>query len=173
MTDETDPNARADQARKESPFLDTNRAADYVGLSRRTLEKMRTTGRGPRYRKHGRYVRLHCHIHAALDTFPLFVSTVREEFPDDFGAIVDDIIEAELGDFCWESRIAELSLRSVEDLFEEGDDAREEVGILGYFRGRYLVATCIVDADRRLRWMPRVRYFDELADAERAFQAMG
>lgn len=49
----------ADQARKESPFLTTSQAGIYVGLSRRTLEKMRTTGNGPIYRKHGRYVRYH------------------------------------------------------------------------------------------------------------------
>ena len=59
MTDDNDPIARADQARTKSPFLDTEAAAEYVGLSPRTLEKMRTTGRGPRYRKHGRYVRYH------------------------------------------------------------------------------------------------------------------
>lgn len=52
-------NARAEQARKESPFLTTEQAATYVGLSRRTLEKMRTAGNGPIYRKHGRYVRYH------------------------------------------------------------------------------------------------------------------
>ena len=34
-------------------------AAFYVGLSRRTLEKMRRQGRGPLFRKHGRYVRYH------------------------------------------------------------------------------------------------------------------
>ncbi|MDB6083470.1 MAG: hypothetical protein JWN43_1351 [Gammaproteobacteria bacterium] len=59
MIDDTDPDARAEQARKTSPFLSTTQAAYYVGLSRRTLEKMRTTGRGPKYRKHGRYVRYH------------------------------------------------------------------------------------------------------------------
>ena len=48
-----------DQARKRSPFLTTTDAGTYVGLSRRTLEKMRTTGNGPIYRKHGRYVRYH------------------------------------------------------------------------------------------------------------------
>jgi excisionase family DNA binding protein len=52
-------NARAEQARKGSPFLTTEQAAHYVGLSRRTLEKMRTIGGGPLYRKHGRYVRYH------------------------------------------------------------------------------------------------------------------
>jgi predicted DNA-binding transcriptional regulator AlpA len=49
----------ADQARKETPFLNTTDAGAYVGLSRRTLEKMRTSGNGPTYRKHGRYVRYH------------------------------------------------------------------------------------------------------------------
>jgi excisionase family DNA binding protein len=51
--------ARAGLARKESPFLTTVEAATYVCLSRRTLEKMRTAGNGPIYRKHGRYVRYH------------------------------------------------------------------------------------------------------------------
>ena len=51
--------ARAANAKKGSPFLNTDQAAHYVGLSRRTLEKMRTAGGGPRFRKHGRYVRYH------------------------------------------------------------------------------------------------------------------
>ena len=50
---------RVEQTRKESPFLTTTQAGTYVGLSRRTLEKMRTAGTGPAYRKHGRYVRYH------------------------------------------------------------------------------------------------------------------
>lgn len=50
---------RAAKAKKGSPFLNTAQAAFYVGLSRRTLEKMRLTGGGPRFRKHGRYVRYH------------------------------------------------------------------------------------------------------------------
>ncbi|MBJ7417583.1 MAG: helix-turn-helix domain-containing protein [Niveispirillum sp.] len=50
---------RAAKARKGSPFLNTAQAAFYIGLSHRTLEKMRLTGGGPRFRKHGRYVRYH------------------------------------------------------------------------------------------------------------------
>jgi len=50
---------RAANAKKGSPFLTTDQAAHYVGLSRRTLEKMRTAGGGPPFRKHGRYVRYH------------------------------------------------------------------------------------------------------------------
>lgn len=56
MDDEAD---RAAKAKKGSPFLSTAQAAHYVGLSRRTLEKMRVKGGGPKYRKHGRYVRYH------------------------------------------------------------------------------------------------------------------
>ena len=50
---------RAANAKKGSPFLNTGQAAFYVSLSRRTLEKMRVAGGGPRFRKHGRYVRYH------------------------------------------------------------------------------------------------------------------
>ncbi|AUN32733.1 helix-turn-helix transcriptional regulator [Niveispirillum cyanobacteriorum] len=50
---------RAAKARKGSLFLNTAQAAFYIGLSHRTLEKMRLTGGGPRFRKHGRYVRYH------------------------------------------------------------------------------------------------------------------
>lgn len=49
----------AADAKKGSPFLTTEHAARYLGLSRQALEKMRRQGRGPRYRKHGRYVRYH------------------------------------------------------------------------------------------------------------------
>jgi excisionase family DNA binding protein len=50
---------RAAKAKKGSPFLSTAQAAHYVSLSRRTLENMRIDGGGPRFRKHGRYVRYH------------------------------------------------------------------------------------------------------------------
>ena len=55
----TDHTSRAAEARKGSPFLSTREAAFYLGLSFRTLEKMRLTGNGPRFRKHGRFVRYH------------------------------------------------------------------------------------------------------------------
>ena len=40
----------------EPRYLDTRQAAAYVGLSVKTLEKLRVTGRGPRYAKAGRRV---------------------------------------------------------------------------------------------------------------------
>ncbi|TIN00616.1 MAG: helix-turn-helix domain-containing protein [Mesorhizobium sp.] len=54
-----DENDRAARAKKGSPFLNTAQAAFYIGLSQRTLEKMRTQRLGPQLRKHGRYVRYH------------------------------------------------------------------------------------------------------------------
>ncbi len=54
-----DAEERAAKAKKGSPFLSTDQAAHFIGLSRRTLEKMRVHGGGPDYRKHGRYVRYH------------------------------------------------------------------------------------------------------------------
>jgi len=42
-----------------SPFLSTKQAALYLCLSSQTLDKMRVMATGPRYRKHGRYVRYH------------------------------------------------------------------------------------------------------------------
>lgn len=58
MTDD-DPNARAAQARKGSPFLNTRQAAHYIGLGWRTLELMRWKGVGPNFRRHGRFIRYH------------------------------------------------------------------------------------------------------------------
>jgi excisionase family DNA binding protein len=54
-----DAAARAANAKKGSPFLTTVQAAHYIGLSPRTFERMRRAGGGPRFRKHGRYVRYH------------------------------------------------------------------------------------------------------------------
>ena len=50
-----------DEDRKvgDPPFLNTVEAASWLRLTKNTLEKMRVQGRGPAYRKHGRYVRYH------------------------------------------------------------------------------------------------------------------
>ena len=50
---------RASRARKGSPFLSTEQAAFYLGLSARKLQAMRGDGTGPRFRRHSRYVRYH------------------------------------------------------------------------------------------------------------------
>jgi hypothetical protein len=51
--------ARAQRARKGSPFLNTEQAAFYLGLSARKLQQMRRGQAGPLFRRHSRYVRYH------------------------------------------------------------------------------------------------------------------
>ena len=51
--------ARAARAKKGSPFLSTEQAAFYLGLSARKLQQMRGVGGGPVFRRHTRYVRYH------------------------------------------------------------------------------------------------------------------
>lgn len=51
--------ARAARAKKGSPFLSTEQAAFYLGLSARKLQQMRAASAGPSFRRHSRYVRYH------------------------------------------------------------------------------------------------------------------
>jgi hypothetical protein len=51
--------ARASRAKKGSPFLSTEQAAFYLGLSARKLQQMRAAATGPAFRRHGRYIRYH------------------------------------------------------------------------------------------------------------------
>lgn len=50
---------RAAQAKKGSPFLSTEQAGFYLGLSARKLQTLRANGRGPAFRRHCRYIRYH------------------------------------------------------------------------------------------------------------------
>lgn len=50
---------RAARARKGTPFLSTQQAAFYLGLSTRKLQEMRGQGAGPRFRRHSRFVCYH------------------------------------------------------------------------------------------------------------------
>lgn len=52
--DKDDDTARAEAARKGSPFLNTAQAAHYLRISIRTLEKLTEKGEGPPFRPHGR-----------------------------------------------------------------------------------------------------------------------
>ena len=51
--------ARAARAKKGSPFLSTEQAAFYLGLSPRHMQLMRTSACGPEFRRHSRFVRYH------------------------------------------------------------------------------------------------------------------
>lgn len=90
------------------------------------------------------------HPHAEFDRFPQLI--------EEFGAgFVDAVIAAEEADFAWDSRFAEHDLGA------------RRVRIIGYFRRRYLVATCLVDGKRRVRALLKLCRFDCLAEAEAAF----
>lgn len=116
---------------------------------------------------------LHSHPHAAFDRFPQLVSDLIAEFgAEGIDAVVENFIEAECADFHWDGRIAEMSLGAWESLDDE-DRRFEKVAILGYFRGRYYVATCLVDGDRHFHWMLRLRHFESFESAEQAFLAGG
>jgi len=55
----SDDIARALRARTANPFLNTRQAAHYLGLTPRHLERLRSCGGGPSFRRHGRFVFYH------------------------------------------------------------------------------------------------------------------
>lgn len=114
------------------------------------------------------------HPHAAFDRFPMLVECIKQEFGrDGLMSNVERVIDAERADFHWDGRIAERNLGAYESLDDDNEDAFECVDIIGFFRGRYYTAICIVDADRYVHWMLRARYFDSFEDAEQAFLSGG
>ena len=115
----------------------------------------------------------HSHPHAAFDRFPQLRGDLIAEFGSDgIDALVEQFIAAERADFHWEGRIAEMNLGAWES-FNDQNEAFERVAILGYFRARYYVATCLVDGGRHVDSMLRLRHFDSFANAEQAFLASG
>lgn len=55
-SDDSSPPART---RLSRPFLNTRQASHWIGLSVRYLERMRSRGEGPPFRRHGRFVFYH------------------------------------------------------------------------------------------------------------------
>lgn len=109
------------------------------------------------------------HPHAAFDRFPQLRRDLIAEFgTDGIDAVIEHFIAAERADFHWDGRIAEMNLGAWESLDDE-DDTYERVAILGYFRARYYVATCLVDGDQHIHWMLGLRHFESFESAEKAF----
>jgi hypothetical protein len=50
-------------------------------------------------------------------------------------------------------------------------EACDLAAVLGYFRGQYYVATCVVDHERDVRALLKVRQFESFESAEIAFLA--
>ncbi|HEX7854650.1 MAG TPA: helix-turn-helix domain-containing protein [Sphingobium sp.] len=57
--DSDDDIARANRAKRGSPFLNTDQAAAYLKMSGRLLRRLRRAGKGPVYRRHSRFVQYH------------------------------------------------------------------------------------------------------------------
>lgn len=116
---------------------------------------------------------LHTHPHAEFDRFPQLLDSLVQEFGrDGILSIAERFIEAERADFHWDGRLAEMNLGAYES-FDDEDETFEIVSIIGYFHSRYYVATCVVDTERHVRWMLRLRQFDSFESAEQAFLAGG
>ncbi len=114
---------------------------------------------------------LQIHPHSEFDRFPMLVESVKEQFgPEGLMSNVERFIEAERADFHWDGRLAEMNLGAYASLDDEAEGF-QRVSIIGYFRSRYYVATCVVDAERHVRWMLRLRHFDSFESAEQAFMA--
>ncbi|WP_034852461.1 hypothetical protein [Inquilinus limosus] len=112
------------------------------------------------------------HPHASFDRFPKLVHDLEIEFgPDGLDAVVERFVEAELGEFVWDGRIAERDLGSYENEDDDEFGGSGLVGILSVFRGRYRVATCVVDRARRLQMMLVINDFDDLESADNAFRS--
>ncbi len=111
------------------------------------------------------------HDHAAYDRFPELVRDLTAEFGSDgIDAIVDRFIAAERAEFCWGGRLAEMNLGAFENVDGEFD-ACDLVVVLGYFRGEYYVAACVVDQERNVRALLKVRQFESSESAETVFLA--
>lgn len=57
--DSDDDIARANRAKRGSPFLNTDQAAAYLKMSSRLLKRLRRDGVGPVFRRHSRFVQYH------------------------------------------------------------------------------------------------------------------
>lgn len=111
------------------------------------------------------------HPHASFDRFPQLVRDLEIEFGrDGLDAVVERFVTTELGEFIWDGRIAERDLGAYENLDDDEFEGSDRVRILSIFRGRYRVATCIVDRSRRLQMMLVMHDFDDLPSAELAFR---
>jgi hypothetical protein len=112
---------------------------------------------------------VHPHPHAEFDRYPALLCDLEQQLGrDGIIAIAERIIDAERADFHWDGRIAERNLGPFES-FDE-DETFERVAIIGYFHGRYYVAICIVDDDRCVHWMTKLRRFENFESAESAFR---
>ena len=111
------------------------------------------------------------HDHAAFDRFPALVRDLTAEFGrEGIGAVVEKFIAAEEADFLWEGRFAEKNLGDFEG-FDDDENGCQRVAVMGYFRGEYYVAICIVDVERSVSGLLKSRRFENFGSTQIAFLA--
>ena len=113
------------------------------------------------------------HPHAEFDLYPALLEDLAHEFgTEGLTATAARIIAAEAADFYWEGRIAERLIDTFEDI-DEGTKMFRVVEVLGYFKGRYYTANCIVEMVHRVNWMANLRTFESYEEAAERFVAGG
>lgn len=118
----------------------------------------------------------HIHPHAACDRYPALLASFVEEYGADTApAFAAQFAAAEAADLHWESRFGMRSLGRFEgfDDDEDGTDGTELMRIIGFFRGCYFVANCLVDSEMRVHALLKLTRFDDLAAAQNAFRHGG
>jgi hypothetical protein len=78
------------------------------------------------------------------------VCSDKEFGSEGIDTIADRFVAAETADFYWDGRIAEMPPGPYFGAVNEGEERLERVVIVGYFRSRYYVATCLVDGEKRV-----------------------
>ena len=98
---------------------------------------------------------------------------VVEALRAEFGAVLAErVIEAEAAEFLWDARVKERNLGQQFEVWfgdEQGETELARIAILSFLGGRWHAALCLVDGegmavDLLWKWS-----FDDLDDAEAAF----
>jgi hypothetical protein len=113
------------------------------------------------------------HPYTTFDRFACLLAELTEEVGSvEAQHLADRIVEAESADFHWEARFAEKNLGAFESWGEE-EKTLTKVAIIGCFRERYYVATCLVSSERRVHTLLRLRYCESVESAQKAFEDEG
>lgn len=84
-------------------------------------------------------------------------------------ALAEHFLGAERADFYWQARRRERFLGAYESLDDDEDRALDRVAIIGFWQGRWFVATCLVNGDGAVDSLIAWRHFAQASDAEKAF----
>lgn len=107
---------------------------------------------------------------ALLDPFTSLVRELEGEFQTgDGAALAAHFVEAEAADFYWQARVSERALGAYQAIDEADDEELDRVAINGFFRGRWFVATCLVDRQGAVHDLLNLVRFEDEIEARAAF----